>query len=97
MKKDMKVIEGESVARQVHRNREWTQIDANLELGRLTAPKSWNAEIGFRSALKEGYREGDVRRDANHGGRFVSAALQPTKCGWAANFRKSLIFNLDLM
>jgi hypothetical protein len=50
MKKDMQAIEGEAVARQVHRNRKWTQMTANLDSGGLAAPKRREAGMTSRSA-----------------------------------------------
>jgi hypothetical protein len=63
LEREMEVIEGEAVARQLHRHREWTRIDVNLDCGCLVAPKRSEAGLVSRFAL---------------------------------NFRKWLIFSLDL-
>jgi hypothetical protein len=71
LEKDRQGSEGEVVVRQVNCNRKGTQIAANLDRGRLAAPKRWDADIVCRSALKEGSGECGVPQDADHGGRTV--------------------------
>jgi len=101
----MKVIEGEAVACQANQNREWTQINVNLDCGCRAALKRKDAGVGSRLALKGGYRQGGIWRDAKHSGRddrapkrldFRTWLRLVSFGGWARNFRKSLIFNLDL-
>jgi hypothetical protein len=58
MKKDIKVLAGESVARQTNRNREWTQTAANWDGGGLAAPKGGEAGMISRSA--QGKKDRDV-------------------------------------
>jgi hypothetical protein len=116
MKKAMQVLVSKSVARQSKGNREWTQIDANLDCGCLATLKRKDAVIGPCPALKERSRPRVVGQDPNDGGRSVSAALRRDKADRASNglgfrtgvprlasldrcagnFRKSLIFSLDL-